>query len=185
MLVKTAWLSLPLLLAERSMRLKTGETGAKGRVEGVAGPGDIIAPSPSLSPNTTNLPWLTTNARKGGRLPSRIKRPLLPSRLTAGLSDRGAGEGFSNEIPARSREILISFLISILESWSHWITKYQCLERARRREMRCRKGDKSVIKFHGVFVAKKLYAADERWYNVAILYVYIYIYWKRFVAITL
>lgn len=38
MLVKTAWLSLALLLAERSMRLKTGETGAEGRVEGVAGP---------------------------------------------------------------------------------------------------------------------------------------------------
>lgn len=61
MLVKTAWLSLALLLAEHSMRLKTGETGWKG----LEAPGDIIARSPSLSPNTTNLPWLTTNARKG------------------------------------------------------------------------------------------------------------------------
>lgn len=119
MLVKTAWLSLALLLAEHSMRLKTGETGAEGRVEGVGGPGDIIAPSPSLSPNTTNLPWLTTNARKGGRfrLPG-IKRPLFRTAFTlAGLSDRGASFAFriSNQTRHASsrRDFTRDFMFSI------------------------------------------------------------------------
>lgn len=131
MLVKTAWLSLALLLAEHSMRLKTGETGAEGRVEGVGGPGDIIAPSPSLSPNTTNLPWLTTNARKGGRfrLPG-IKRPLFRTAFTlAGLSDRGASFAFrifnqTRHASSRLSHVILCFRFEILYigiAELHWI----------------------------------------------------------------